>query len=160
MQLASDRLENMRKKPRKDSTHAWIQLHRAHRRLLERVESALKNAGLPPLDWYDVLLELQRTKTTGLRQYEIGEKVLLNKHNLSRLLDRLEMKQLIRRQACLEDGRGNRIEIAADGERMLKQMWPVYSQTILDHFDSKLNSEEFVELSRLLDKLLGQAEPD
>jgi len=140
--------------PTKETIHAWIQLHRTHRQLLEAVENSLKSKGLPPLDWYDVLLELHREKRTGLRQYEIGEKVLLNKHNLSRLIDRLEKNQLVGRHACAEDGRGNRIKITAKGEKTLKQVWPVYSQSIQEGFGVKLKSNEFVELSCILNKVL------
>jgi len=146
----------MSNEPTEKTVQAWIQLHRTHQQLLETVEKSLKSKGLPPLDWYDVLLELHREKSTGLRQYEIGEKILLNKHNLSRLIDRLEKKQLLARHACAEDGRGNRIKITAKGEKLLKQVWPVYSQSIQDDFGAKLKSDEVIELSRILNKVLAQ----
>ena len=145
----------MNKEPTQETIQAWIQLHRTHRRLLETVENSLKSKELPPLDWYDVLLELHREKNMGLRQYEIGEKVLLNKHNLSRLIDRLEKDQLVDRYACEEDGRGNRIKITDKGEKMLKQVWPVYSKSIQENFGIKLKHKEFIELSRILNKVLG-----
>jgi len=148
----------MRKEPTKETIQAWIQLHRTHRRLLETVENSLKSKGLPPLDWYDVLIELHREKSTGLRQYEIGEKILLNKHNLSRLIDRLEKNQLVVRHACAEDGRGNRIKITDKGEKMLKQIWPVYGHSIQESFGDRLKSKEFIELSRILNNVLDQSE--
>jgi len=148
----------MSKEPARETIQAWIQLHRAHRLLLETVENSLKSKGLPPLGWYDILLELCREKSTGLRPYEIGEKILLNKHNLSRLIDRLEKNQLVGRHACAEDGRGNRIRITAKGEKMLKQVWPVYRQSIQENFGVKLQYKEFVELSRILSKVLDQSE--
>lgn len=145
----------MNQEPTKETIQAWIQLHRTHRLLLERVENSLKSNGLAPLDWYDVLLELNREKSEGLRQYEIGKKILLNKHNLSRLIDRLEKNQLVGRYACVEDGRGNRIKITEKGEKMLKQVWPVYGQSIQEDFGIKLKPKEFIELSRILSKVLG-----
>ena len=148
----------MSKESTKETIQAWIQLHRTHRLLLERVENSLKSNALPPLDWYDVLLELHRDKNKGLRQYEIGEKILLNKHNLSRLIDRLEKNQLVGRHVCAEDGRGNRIKITEKGEKILKQVWPVYGQSIQESFGIKLKSNEFVELSRILSKVLVQSE--
>jgi len=145
----------MSKLPTEETISAWIQLHRMHRMLLDKVENSLKSNELPPLDWYDVLLELHREGSRGLRQYEIGERVLLNKHNLSRLIDRLEKNRLVRRHVCTEDGRGNRIKITTEGSRMLKQVWPVYSQAIQEHFGSKLSSLECAELSRILGRVLG-----
>ena len=148
----------MRKELKKETIQAWIQFHRAHRLLLEKVENSLKDNGLPPLDWYDVLLELHREKSVGLRQYEVGKKVLLNKHNLSRLIDRLEKNKLVVRHSCAEDGRGNRIKITDEGEKMLKQMWPVYKKSIQECFGNKLNSDECIELFRVLNKVLDQSE--
>ncbi|MCF6289285.1 MAG: MarR family winged helix-turn-helix transcriptional regulator [Proteobacteria bacterium] len=145
----------MKKEPTKETIRAWIQLHRAHRLLLEKVENSLKLEGLPPLGWYDVLLELYREKSLGLRQYEIGEKILLNKHNLSRLIDRLENKQLVERHMCTEDGRGNLVKITNKGKKVLKQVWPVYGQSIKENFGAKLNSTELIELSRILSQVLG-----
>ncbi len=146
----------MSRKPSRQTRQAWIALHRAHRLLLERVESALKRAGLPPLDWYDVLLELERCGGAGLRQYQLGERVLLSKHNLSRLIDRLEQNGLVRREACAEDGRANLIRITAAGEEMRARMWPVYGDAIEAIFGARLAGDEAVELSRVLGKVLEQ----
>lgn len=148
----------MRKEPTKETIQTWIQLHRTHRLLLETVEASLKNEGLPPLDWYDVLLELHREKSAGLRQYEIGKKILLNKYNLSRLIGRLEKNQLVVRHACAEDGRGNQIKITDEGEKILKQVWTIYSKSMQKSFGVKLKSNEFIELSRILNKVLGQSD--
>ncbi len=144
----------MGNEPSDQTIQAWIALHRAHRLLLEKVEKALKNTVLPSLDWYDVLLELQREKATGLRQYEISDKVLLTKYNLSRLLDRLEKNGLVQRHTSMEDGRGNRVLITDAGSKTLKQMWPVYSQSIQAHFGEKLSASETERISAILGKVL------
>ncbi len=154
MQLCWSNLHVMKIELDKKVINSWVCLHRAHRQLLEKVESELKLSQLPTLDWYDVLLELYRDEERGLRQYEIGEKVLLNKHNLSRLIDRLEKNQLVSKNACAEDGRGNRITITNEGRILLKQVWPVYSRSIKESFGDKLTNKEVVQLSRILTKLL------
>jgi len=140
----------MRKKTDKIIIDAWIELHRANRLLLEKVEKALKNNQLPPLDWYDVLLELSHEKENGLRQFEISKKVLLSKHNLSRLLDRLESQGFIVRHVCEEDGRGNRVKITIQGENTLKKMWPVYRESMHESFGRKLSKEELTQLTQTL----------
>jgi DNA-binding MarR family transcriptional regulator len=140
--------------PDQNTIDAWVLLHRVQRKLREDVETALKASSLPPLDWYDVLLELHRAGEVGLRQFEIGEKVLLNKHNLSRLIDRLEKNRLAQRYASSEDGRGNQIRITAQGEQTLRQMWPVYGQSIQGRFGDRLEEKECLDLAALLAKLL------
>ena len=158
MQLDCDNLSCMNNSLSETTIQAWVLLHRAHRKLLEDVSKSLKVNDLPPLDWYDVLLELYRAGSAGLRQYEIGERILLSKYNLSRLLDRLEKQHLLRRDACAEDGRGNRITITEAGEEVLREVWPVYSQSIQSEFGDKLSQSECSELSRLLTKVLDHKE--
>ncbi len=135
----------------------WARLVHAQQLLLERVEADLKKAGLPPLRWYDVLLELHRAGPKGLRQFEIGAAVLLNKYNVSRLLDRLEKEELLVRYVCEEDGRGAQVQITLQGRNMVKNMWPVYDAAIHDHFAQYFSKAELEELSTLLGRVPGVA---
>src|SRR5436190_6178622 len=75
---------------------AWTQLIRAHRSALCSVEKALRAADLPPLEWYDVLLELKRGGP--LRPRDLQDRLLLAQYNLSRLLDRMEADALVTRE--------------------------------------------------------------
>jgi DNA-binding MarR family transcriptional regulator len=137
------------------TVQAWARLVRAQQLLLERVEADLKRAGLPPLRWYDVLLELRRAEPDGLRQFEIGEAVLLNKYNVSRLLDRLEREGLIERYVCEADGRGAQVRITPSGNDLLKRMWKVYGEAVMEHFAQHFSVAEINRLSALLCKLPG-----
>lgn len=133
---------------------AWARLLRAQSVLLERVEAELKDAGLPPLTWYDVLIEVHRMPRHEIRQYEIGAKVLLSKYNVSRLVDRLETEGHVRRVACPKDGRGSLVVLTDVGRSLLRRMWPVYAAAITRHFASRLTSDEIQQLTALLDKIL------
>ena len=44
--------------PSPEAIKAWARLMRVSRQLIEHAEEALKEGGLPPLAWYDVLHEL------------------------------------------------------------------------------------------------------
>jgi DNA-binding MarR family transcriptional regulator len=136
---------------------AWARLVRTQQVLLERVEADLKRAGLPPLRWYDVLLELHRAGSQGLRQFEIGAAVLLSKYNVSRLLDRLEKEQLLVRYGCEEDGRGARVRITAAGRGLVRRMWPVYGAAIAEYFAQYFSKTELKQLATLLGRLPGVA---
>src|SRR5580692_2524908 len=76
---------------------AWARLIRAEQALLGRVEADLKAEGLPPLVWYDVLLELRRSAEGRLRHRDLAARMLLAKHNLSRLVDRMAEDGLLER---------------------------------------------------------------
>ena len=133
---------------------AWARLVRAQQLLLGRVEGELKAAGLPPLSWYDVLLEVNRGAGGRLRQYQIGEQVLLSKYNVSRLLDRLQAAGLIDRQLCEEDRRGANVAITREGKALLRKMWPVYERAIERHFARHLSDPEIGRLAGLLQRLI------
>ena len=137
--------------PSKQTEKAWISLIRVQQVLLTKVERSLKAANLPPLSWYDVLLELSRDSDAGLRQYEIGDRVLLNKHNLSRLIDRLEQEGLLKRQICETDGRGNVIKITKKGMQLKSEMWRVYAKAIQELMGEPLT----VSQTRSLVEIMG-----
>jgi len=140
--------------PSKQTETAWILLIRSQQILLNQVENALKAAGLPPLAWYDVLLELGRDQATGLRQFEIGERVLLNKHNLSRLIDRLETEGLVKRQECDSDGRGNVVKITKKGMQIKLQMWVIYAKSIQELIAEPLSSTQIRGLIEIMHALI------
>jgi DNA-binding MarR family transcriptional regulator len=132
--------------------HAWAVLLTAHATLVEKIESALAAADLPPLGWYDVLWELEKANGR-LRMHELARRVVLSKSNLSRLADRLEDAGLIERQDSPRDGRGYDLVLTRSGRAMRKQMWPVYEAGIERLFSSHLTVEE----ARVVGEALGRA---
>lgn len=132
---------------------AWARLVRVSQSVLDAVEADLKAAGMPPLLWYDALLELRRAEPGGLRPFELQGRMLLAQYNLSRLLDRIVKAGHARREPCPQDGRGHVLQITATGHGLLQSMWPVYRQAIATHFADRLEDSEAGELARLLGKL-------
>ena len=53
---------------------AWVNLVRTERTLLDKVEEDLKRARLPPLDWYHVLHEIDRSPKGMLRQTGVQDR--------------------------------------------------------------------------------------
>jgi DNA-binding MarR family transcriptional regulator len=138
--------------------HAWINLVRAEEAVVAAVEAEVKAAGLPPLAWYDVLIELSRPRSErGVRQNELERRLLFRQYNLSRLIDRLEEAKYVERQPCPEDGRGQVVVATAAGKKFQKQMWPVYRDAVAKRVANKLTNKEAAELGRLLEKLVGGA---
>lgn len=134
---------------------AWVNLVRAREAVIGRLETELKEAGHPPLEWYDVVLELSRAgREEGLRQNELERLLLFRQYNLSRLIDRLEAANYVERRQCPEDGRGQVITITTAGRKFQKQMWPLYREAITRRFTGRLSNKEAAELGRLLQKLV------
>lgn len=118
----------------------WHAFLRAHSSMLRRISADLEEAELPPLPWYDVLAALRDAPDKRLRQVELAEQVLLSHSGLSRLLDRVEKAGLAERVTCPGDRRSFHVQLTAEGEKMLAQMWPVYARGIAEDFLPALGS--------------------
>jgi DNA-binding MarR family transcriptional regulator len=132
---------------------AWARLQRVAPALLDAVEADLKARKLPPLAWYDALLELKRAGDRGLRPYELQEEMLLAQYSVSRLADRLVESGYAVRRPCPEDARGQVLAITAEGRALLRRMWPVYRDAISRHFAARISATDAGALSRILGKL-------
>jgi DNA-binding MarR family transcriptional regulator len=147
-------------RPTEAAVQAWARLVRVEQALLDCIEEDLKSAGLPPLVWYDVLLELVREPGDRLRHRDLHRRMLLAKYNLSRLLDRMEADGLIGRQPVNDDARGEYVRVTTRGRDMQKRMWPVYRRAIAKHFSSRLSIDDIDQLLRILSKVSIENESD
>lgn len=134
----------------------WVRLLRAHNASLAAVDAALKRAGLPPLTWYDVLLELERGGDAGLRPFELQTSLLLPQYGVSRLIDRIEKAGYLKKMDCVEDGRGQVLIITPTGCELRRSMWLVYGPAIERVVGNKLTLGEVRILHRILGKLLPE----
>jgi DNA-binding MarR family transcriptional regulator len=140
-------------KPTPAAIEAWAALVRTEKALVQKVEERLKTAGFPPLDWYHVLYEVDRTPKGALRQSGVQDRTQLAQYNVCRLVDRLEREGLVERRQCELDGRNNILVITAKGRALRRSMWPVYADAIGEHFSTRLSQAEAEQLLRLLGKL-------
>ena len=147
-------------RPSEAAVQAWARLVRVEQGLLDRIEGDLKLAGLPPLVWYDVLLELVRGPADRLRHRDLHGRMLLAKYNLSRLLDRMVADGLVGRQPVDDDARGEYVRVTTRGRDMQKRMWTVYRRAIARHFSSHLSAEDIDQLLRILSKVSFKNDDD
>jgi DNA-binding MarR family transcriptional regulator len=131
---------------------AWRALLNVHARLIERIERALTQAGLPPLSWYDVLWALYSTPGKSLRMGQLAENVTISRSGLTRLVDRIESAGMLERRPAAGDRRAVEVAITAEGSRLIRRMWPVYESVLLEHFEGELSHQE----ARALRDTLGR----
>jgi DNA-binding MarR family transcriptional regulator len=132
---------------------AWARVVRVSERVLQAVEEELKTAALPPLSWYDLLLELLRAAPGGLRPYQLQSAMLIRQYNMSRLIDRITKAGYVERCSCGADGRGQIIRITPDGKALQRKMWPIYRSVLEREFASKLAEGEAERVAKLLHPL-------
>ncbi len=136
------------------AVQVWARLVRVGQNALLRIEGDLKAAGLPPLVWYDLLLEAERAGDDGLTQSDLERAMLLAQYNVSRLVSRLEKEGLVVRRPDRKDGRANRISITSKGRRLRRAIWPIYQRGIEAHFAARLAAKDVGTLNRILGGLI------
>jgi DNA-binding MarR family transcriptional regulator len=133
----------------------WRLFLTAQVKLRDRLETKLDLAGLPSLEWYDVLYTLKEAPELRLRLSELAEKVLLTRSNLTRLVDRLENAGLLQRVSCPSDRRGTFAVLTEAGLAMQQQIWPIYAEGIAEYFASQINENEVEVLQQVLRRMLA-----
>lgn len=125
----------------------------AHALLLDRIDRELLEARVLPLAWYDVLYTLYLGPERRLRMAELAEALLLSRSGLTRLVDRIEKKDLLRRETCASDRRGAFAVLTDKGLEALRQTWPVYARGIQRHFAGTLTDVEVETLATSFQRL-------
>lgn len=156
MQLNSTTLLNMGDSKKID---AWATFIVSFNRIHQGMEEAMKEAGLPSLEIYDVLWTLERSPEHGLRFSELGEKVLLSRSNVTRLAERLESQGLIERKRCPNDRRGVYAVLTKTGKKLRQDMWKTYEKLIQERFSNHLSSDEHKSLIQILTKVWSETPP-
>jgi DNA-binding MarR family transcriptional regulator len=138
---------------------AWVAIVRAGNGLIAAVAADGKAAGFPPLEWYDVLWELERkSPKRGLRPFELQHGLLIAQYNVSRLVDRMCQAGYIEKRPCDSDARGQVLVITDKGRAIRKKMWPVYHASIQRHIGSYLSADDARALCALLVRVVNRRE--
>jgi DNA-binding MarR family transcriptional regulator len=141
-------------RPTADHVAAWRALLTVHAELTERIDGALRAAGVIPLRWYDALLCLYEAPGRRLRLAEMAKAALLSRSGLSRLVDRLEEAGLLTREPVADDARGAYALLAPEGLQALRRCWRVYGQQIDTLIGRRMSSTEARSVAELLRRLL------
>ncbi|MBN1419309.1 MAG: MarR family transcriptional regulator [Planctomycetes bacterium] len=88
----------------------------------------------------------------GLSQAQISDMMLVNRANITSLVDRMEKAGLVRRTAHRSDRRYNIIKLAAKGRKLFEEVEPIYIQKVRDVMGS-LNARELKEMTSALGKI-------
>jgi DNA-binding MarR family transcriptional regulator len=132
---------------------AWRAVLNAHTSVVAHAEEALAAAELPPLAWYDVLWAIRRAPKRRIRMAELASSLTISRGGLTKLADRLENAGLIRREPADTDGRGLYAVLTAEGNTLLRRMWPVYSRALRESFVSAISNEEAALIAAALNRI-------
>ncbi len=133
---------------------AWTRLLRAADVAGQHCAATLRTVGLPPPEWYDVLLALERSGAQ--RPRDLQTRLGTEQYALSRLIERMAKAGLVTRTPCPDDARGHTLALTIQGLAMRAAMWPIYAEAIETALGARVAEEDRAALARLLAPL---AEP-
>ena len=97
---------------------------------------------------------LRGAEPEGLPTLEIGHRMITRASNVTRIIDRLELKNLASRKRDLHDRRVVQIRITSQGLKLLSEMQPIVFKTVESAL-AGLTDPEANRLSTLLEKVRG-----
>lgn len=129
----------------------YLNLLRTGDALSQRVETLLRSSGLSGTQ-YNVLRILRGAGRTGLTCGETGERMVTHDPDITRLLDRLEKRELIARSRDTRDRRVVTTRITPQGLRLLATLDKPLTELHRSLF-RHVPQRELKKLSSLLDKV-------
>jgi DNA-binding MarR family transcriptional regulator len=116
-----------------------------------------RDAGIQ-LRWYDALIHLEDAPD-GLRMNELAERILYSKSGFTRVVDRMEAADLVRRVRPENDRRSVRVVLTDAGRETLERARRHHRHGIEEHFARHLDDADVEALARALEKVSAHARP-
>jgi DNA-binding MarR family transcriptional regulator len=136
---------------------AWEALLTAHAEMMRGL-AAEDVWGEVSMREYDVLYTLSKCRGP-IRLGELNRRVLLSQPALSRMVDRLVERGLVRRKADADDGRSVRLTLTAEGRGQQHRTGRPHALGVARRMTAALDPEELVALRDLCAKLVAEREP-
>ena len=132
---------------------AWRGLLRAHSALTKALDAELVRAHGLPLSSYEVLLFLADSPDGQMRMSELADGVLLSRSGLTRLVDRMQREDLLRRERCEDDARGWFAAITPKGRELFIRARKTHLDGVRERFLSHFTREELRSLAAFWERI-------
>jgi DNA-binding MarR family transcriptional regulator len=140
------------------AAQAWGSLLQVHAALVPELDRRLRASTGLPLAWYDVLLELSAARDGRLTMTQLGERAVLSRSRVSRVVDELLRADLVRRESNAEDARSAYAVITPAGLERFREAAPVYVGGIEQEFAGDLTVAELTSLTSALQRVLSRVD--
>src|SRR5918998_5210414 len=98
----------------------WAGFLQSHAALARELDADLRTTHGLPLTDFEILLWLANRPCEGMRMAALADTVLLSPSGLSRAVERLEARGLVRRIPCAEDRRGSYAALTESGVDLVR----------------------------------------
>jgi len=133
-------------------TEAWIAFIRTHARVWDQVETQMRHDSGLTMPRYDVLMHLDMAGgRLGLS--ELASAIVLSPSGLSKLLDRMEASELIRREPDPHDARSTFARITAKGRTLVRKARQSHHAWLQRTFGDALDDRDVSDLRRIMGRI-------
>ncbi|MEN3583635.1 MarR family transcriptional regulator [Streptomyces sp. ZYX-F-203] len=132
--------------------HAFYGLVWAGVVLTGRVDRALSKRHDLPVSWFEVLLWLA-SSPDPVPASVLGNSTMLSRSQVSRVVDALHGRGLVRRTPSPRDARSVEVSLTAEGRRFFEEADATRRECLAPVFTDLLNEEDLEALSRVWRKL-------
>ena len=140
---------------KKLAAEAWGSLLQVHALLVPEFDRRIRDATGLPLAWYDVLLELASADDGRLTMGQLGQRVVLSRSRVSRVVDDLTRGGLVRREVHPGDARSAYTVITESGLTRFREAAPIYVSAIAEGF-ADLTVPELQAVRTSMQRVLGR----
>jgi DNA-binding MarR family transcriptional regulator len=145
------------KADRDGAVTAWASVLKVHAAVVPELDRRLQQEHGLPLTWYDVLLELNAAPARRLTMSELGQRAVVSRTRVSRVVDELVKAGHVERAANPDDGRSAYAVLTAQGRRLLRTAAPTYLSGIEELFGRHLRPEDARTVAAALTGVLDAA---
>lgn len=140
-------------------TPAWMALVRTYARLWDQVEAQMRHDSGLTMPRYDVLMQLDLAGgRLGLT--ELASSIVLSPSGLSKLLDRMEGSELIRREPDPSDARSTFARITPRGRYLVRRARDRHHEWLQQVVGDALEDRDIVDLTRIMKRIADRTPSD
>ena len=103
-----------------------------------------------------MLVQLKYSDKKALSQAELGRRLVVNKADMTGIVDRLERTGLVERSAHPSDRRVNLVRMTAEGEKVVNVLEPGYLKGV-GLLMSGISRSDLMQLNRVLERVRSNA---
>jgi DNA-binding MarR family transcriptional regulator len=131
---------------------AWEALFRAQVAVLRELGREFPTGDIS-FNEYDVLFNLSRQDDHALRIRDLSKHLLLTQPSVSRMVDRLVTKGLVRKASAPGDGRGTFVCLTEEGYSLYRRVAVSHAKSIEHYLGNALNTDDLKTLRELTERI-------
>lgn len=158
MQNEQSHRELLLSSPSAEGLRAWRLFFESALALVDVLDTELEQEAGIPLRWYDVLVQLEETPE-GIPMNALADRILYSKSGFTRVVDRMEEAELVRRVRPEHDRRSILVVLTKKGEETKELARRYHRDGIARHFSDHLSEADVRALIRALQKVSEHVRP-